>query len=69
MLVNSRGATGYHATDLATIKDRVDTIGPDRILYVVDQRQALHFEQVYRASDKADYIGRDQSRASGVRDC
>ncbi len=60
MLVNSRGATGYHATDLATIKDRVESIGPDRILYVVDQRQALHFEQVFRASDKADYIGRGQ---------
>ena len=60
MLVNSRGATGYHATDLATIKDRVETIGPDRILYVVDQRQALHFEQVYRASDKAGYIAKDR---------
>ena len=60
MLLNSRGATGYHATDLATIKDRVDTIGPDRILYVVDQRQALNFEQVYRAADKAGYIGREQ---------
>jgi len=60
MLVNSRGATGYHATDLATIKDRIDTIGPDRILYVVDQRQALHFEQVYRAADKAGYIAQDR---------
>ncbi len=60
MLVNSRGATGYHATDLATIKDRIDTIGPDRILYVVDQRQALHFEQVYRASDKVGYLSRDR---------
>ena len=60
MLVNSRGATGYHATDLATIKDRVDTLGPDRMLYVVDQRQALHFEQVYRASDKAGYIAKDR---------
>jgi len=60
MLVNSRGATGYHATDLATIKDRVDTIGPDRILYVVDQRQALHFEQVYRASDKVGYLAQDK---------
>jgi len=60
MLVNSRGATGYHATDLATIKDRVETIGPDRILYVVDQRQALHFEQVYRASDKAGYIAKER---------
>ena len=56
MLVNSRGATGYHATDLATIKDRVETIDPDRVLYVVDQRQALHFEQVFRAADKVGYI-------------
>ncbi|GAB5458745.1 MAG: arginine--tRNA ligase [Henriciella sp.] len=52
MLVNSRGATGYHATDLATIVDRVQSIAPDRILYVVDQRQAFHFEQVFRASEK-----------------
>ena len=52
MLVNSRGATGYHATDLATIQDRVNTLQPDRILYVVDQRQAFHFEQVFRASEK-----------------
>lgn len=60
MLVNSRGATGYHATDLATIKDRVDTIGPDRMFYVVDQRQALHFEQVYRAADKVGYLAKDR---------
>ena len=60
MLVNSRGATGYHATDLATIKDRIETIAPDRILYVVDQRQALHFEQVYRASDKVGYLSQDK---------
>ena len=60
MLVNSRGATGYHATDLATIKDRVETLQPDRMLYVVDQRQALHFEQVFRAADKVGYIARDR---------
>lgn len=60
MLVNSRGATGYHATDLATIKDRVDTIGPDRILYVVDQRQAFHFEQVFRASQKVGLMPEDR---------
>ncbi|MDJ0921457.1 MAG: arginine--tRNA ligase [Henriciella sp.] len=60
MLVNSRGGTGYHTTDLATIKDRVDTISPDRMLYVVDQRQALHFEQVYRAADKAGLFSADR---------
>ncbi len=60
MLVNSRGATGYHATDLATIIDRVETIGPDRILYVVDQRQAFHFEQVFRASEKVGLMREDR---------
>lgn len=52
MLVNSRGGTGYHTTDLATILDRMETLTPppERMLYVVDQRQALHFEQVYRAA-------------------
>lgn len=52
MLVNSRGGTGYHTTDLATILDRMETLAPrpERMLYVVDQRQALHFEQVYRAA-------------------
>jgi arginyl-tRNA synthetase len=33
---------------------------PDMILYVVDQRQADHFEQVYRAAAKAGYIAREK---------
>jgi arginyl-tRNA synthetase len=53
ILVNREGAVGYHATDIATIIDRVRTIAPDRMFYVVDGRQALHFEQVYRAADAA----------------
>ncbi len=60
ILVNSRGATGYHATDLATIVDRMAEIAPDRILYVVDQRQAFHFEQVFRAADRAGMMREDQ---------
>ena len=56
MLVNSQGASGYHATDLGTILDRKREYDPQLILYVVDQRQALHFEQVFRASELADYI-------------
>ena len=52
MLVNSQGASGYHATDLGTILDRVQSNDPELILYVVDQRQALHFEQVFRAARK-----------------
>ncbi|NWG72301.1 MAG: arginine--tRNA ligase [Parvularculaceae bacterium] len=60
ILVNSEGAVGYHATDIATIIDRVRTNRPDRIFYVVDGRQALHFEQVFRASGRAGYFPSDR---------
>jgi arginyl-tRNA synthetase len=53
MLFKSDGGVTYGTTDLATIVDRVRSENPDRIIYVVDQRQALHFEQVFRAADLA----------------
>lgn len=53
ILVKSDGAALYSTTDLATIEQRVDDIDPDLVLYVVDQRQHLHFEQVFRAAKKA----------------
>lgn len=56
ILVNRDGAIGYHGSDLGTIVDRKQSIGPQLSLYVVDQRQALHFEQVFRASDRAGYL-------------
>lgn len=46
----SNGAYLYATTDLATILDRVTNLKPDHILYITDSRQALHFEQVFRAS-------------------
>jgi arginyl-tRNA synthetase len=56
ILVNKDGAIGYHGSDLGTIVDRKRNINPDLSLYIVDQRQALHFEQVFRASDTAGYL-------------
>ncbi|MEP6342360.1 MAG: arginine--tRNA ligase [Maricaulaceae bacterium] len=53
ILKASSGAVLYHTTDLATLLDRKAEYNPDLILYVVDQRQALHFEQVFRAAVKA----------------
>ncbi len=47
IMVKSDGAVMYGATDLATIEERVDEFNPDSILYVVDARQGLHFEQVF----------------------
>ncbi len=56
ILFKSDGGVLYGTTDLATILDRRRTFDPDRILYVVDQRQGLHFEQVFRAADRAGLI-------------
>ncbi len=52
----SNGAYLYASTDLATILGRKKLYNPNHILYIVDNRQALHFEQVFRASDKADIM-------------
>lgn len=56
ILVNRDGAIGYHGSDLGTIMDRKRSVDPQLSLYVVDQRQALHFEQVFRASERAGYL-------------
>ena len=50
ILLKSEGGVMYGTTDLATIVDRVREQNPDFILFVVDQRQHLHFEQVFRAA-------------------
>lgn len=60
MLLASSGAVLYHTTDLATLVDRKADPNPDLIVYVVDQRQALHFEQVFRAAVKAGWYEREQ---------
>ena len=49
----SNGAYLYGTTDLATIYERMEKYQPDNILYVVDNRQSLHFEQVFRVCEKA----------------
>ncbi len=53
------GAATYGTTDLATILDRMRANAPNRILYVVDYRQSLHFEQVFRAAAKGGYASKE----------
>ncbi|WP_369061354.1 arginine--tRNA ligase [Caulobacter sp. 73W] len=55
LVVSSEGSAMYGTTDLATILDRRDSFAPHLILYCVDQRQADHFEQVFRAAYLASY--------------
>lgn len=55
LVVSSEGSAMYGTTDLATILDRRRSIDPALILYCVDQRQADHFEIVFRAACLAGY--------------
>ena len=59
LVVSSEGSAMYGTTDLATILDRRNFFDPTLILYVVDQRQADHFETVFRAAYLAGYAPRD----------
>lgn len=49
----------YASTDLACLRYRVSMLHADRLLYVVDHRQALHFEQLFTTSRKAGYLPED----------
>lgn len=53
IILKSDGSSLYATTDLATIVERVELFNPDAITYVVDKRQDLHFEQVFRTVRKA----------------
>lgn len=50
ILVKSDGGYLYGTTDLATIAQRVEEFKADEVIYVVDARQSLHFEQLFRAA-------------------
>ena len=59
ILIKSDGATLYATTDLATLVQRRKDFDPDHVLYVVDKRQGLHFEQVFRAARKGGIVKED----------
>ena len=56
ILVKSDGAAIYATTDLATMVQRMQDWNPDKILYVTDKRQNLHFEQIFRAAHKSGIV-------------
>jgi arginyl-tRNA synthetase len=57
------GAFTYTTTDLATIRYRAQTWQPDVVLYVVDFRQGLHFQNLFAAARRWGY---DQARLEHV---
>ena len=52
IILKSDGAALYSTTDLATIVERIKLFNPTDLLYVVDKRQEMHFEQVFRTAKK-----------------
>jgi arginyl-tRNA synthetase len=55
LVVSSEGSAMYGTTDLATVLDRRRYFDPELVIYAVDQRQADHFEVVFRAAVLAGY--------------
>jgi arginyl-tRNA synthetase len=57
LMVQKRdGGYGYDTTDLATLRHRVRDLKADRILYVVDARQALHFRLIFEAARRMGWL-------------
>lgn len=56
IVIKSNGSEGYATTDIATIIQRQKDFKPNKIWYVVDFRQNLHFTQVFRTAQKAQLI-------------
>jgi arginyl-tRNA synthetase len=56
MILKSDGAALYNTTDLATIMERMELYNPDTMIYVVDKRQDLYFDQVFRCARKTKLI-------------
>ena len=50
MVRKKDGGFNYATTDIATIDYRVNELNSDKILYVVDDRQSLHFRQLFEVS-------------------
>lgn len=56
IIIKSNGSEGYDTTDVATIIQREQDFHPNKIWYIVDHRQSLHFTQVFRVARKAKLI-------------
>lgn len=58
IIVKADGGYLYATTDLAAVRYRNSVLKADRVLYFVDQRQALHFQQVFEVARLAGFVTR-----------
>ena len=59
ILVKSDGAVMYGTTDLAALCQRQADFNPNKVVYVVDKRQSLHFKQVFGVAHKANIVTKE----------
>jgi arginyl-tRNA synthetase len=57
----SDGAYNYDTTDLAALRHRIEKLGAQRLIYVTDKRQRLHFEMLFATARKAGWAGQNVS--------
>ncbi|MBS0288451.1 MAG: arginine--tRNA ligase [Proteobacteria bacterium] len=66
MLQKSDGGFNYATTDIASIRHRIQDEHCDRLIYVTDAGQAMHFAMLFAAAKKAGYLNPDKVRADHV---
>ncbi len=59
VVIKTDGTTLYATRELATILSRAKRFDPDEIIYIVDNRQGMYFEQVFRTSYKSNLVRND----------
>ena len=60
LILKSDGAAQYETTDLATIVQRQQDFHPDRMIYLADKRQELHYVRVFRCAYKTGLLDKDK---------
>lgn len=63
----TNGGYGYAATDLSAIRNRVQDLKADALLYVVDVRQSLHFKMVFETARRAGWLETGSGEAKPVQ--
>lgn len=66
MIQKSDGAYNYDTTDMAAIRHRIEIEKADRIIYVTDAGQAVHFQMIIKAAEKAGYLDSKKVRVDHV---
>lgn len=62
----SDGGYNYSSTDMAALKQRIEEEKADRIIYVTDAGQALHFKMLFAAAQKAGFYDPNQVQIDHV---